>query len=504
MAQSVRIEINEGHKLYKYCDRLTKAAGALWNAALSRITHGAAMCGKRESVMTAAERRVWNELMAVLPIIRSEPWFVVSPAVFLDSVFMNDFLAAIGCEEYVFPFLPRSSARYIVKNAAAAVRNYRKAIEAYEKSKKKSQIKPQPPKETKRGGRRSVTIHRDECAYHAWKRRNGEEARRIGLPLAKRKRRVDISGADAPGQLAQVTITPKGGGFELILAFEKELSPTAAKNDGAASYETPVADCRSAAAEQNAAETALRVEWDESLPNALRVCAIDTGTDNLAAITNNVGEPCFLLKKEMLSGELSRLRNEIKQMRGLPRVKPHIIAVERGKAAALLNTREIHRTLDMAAKIIIDWCARVETGTIFCGTAALRRQLVRIDTKSNASFYASVYNFISAVLIDKIRRKAAASDIQFVAVDEAYTSLASFPDGDAIPSANSGIIEAVFSGKRVTQDKYRTADGTYIHADLNASANIARKACPSAFAGKHTPPDFDNIIVITDPFTQRM
>ena len=32
MAQSVRIEINEGHKLYKYCDRLTKAAGALWNA----------------------------------------------------------------------------------------------------------------------------------------------------------------------------------------------------------------------------------------------------------------------------------------------------------------------------------------------------------------------------------------------------------------------------------------------------------------------------------------
>ena len=74
----------------------------------------------------------------------------------------------------------------------------------------------------------------------------------------------------------------------------------------------------------------------------------------------------------MLSGELSRLRNEIKQMRGLPRVKPHIIAVKRGKAAALLNTREIHRTLDMAAKIIIDGCARVETGTIFCGTAALR------------------------------------------------------------------------------------------------------------------------------------
>ena len=173
-------------------------------------------------------------------------------------------MSAIGCEEYVFPFLPRSSARYIVKNAAAAVRNYRKALEAYEKSKKKPKIKPQPPKEAKRGGRRSVTIHRDECAYHAWKRRNGEEARRIGLPLANRKRRFDISGADAPGQLAQVTITPKGGGFELILAFEKELSPPAAKNDGAASYETPVADCRSAAAEQNAAETALRVEWDDS------------------------------------------------------------------------------------------------------------------------------------------------------------------------------------------------------------------------------------------------
>ena len=63
---SVTFEIDKGHRLYKYCDRLTRAAGALWNAALFRVMNGTSMCGKRESVMTPSERSVWTELTAAL------------------------------------------------------------------------------------------------------------------------------------------------------------------------------------------------------------------------------------------------------------------------------------------------------------------------------------------------------------------------------------------------------------------------------------------------------
>ena len=156
---SVTFEIDKGHRLYKYCDRLTRAAGALWNAALFRVMNGTSMCGKRESVMTPSERSVWTELTAALPAIRNEPWFLISSAMFLDSAFMNAFLPATGCEEYLFPFLPRSSARCVVKEACAAVRNYQKAVETYGKSRKKTSVKPRPqkPRSTKAGAPSSFT-----------------------------------------------------------------------------------------------------------------------------------------------------------------------------------------------------------------------------------------------------------------------------------------------------------------------------------------------------------
>lgn len=206
----------------------------------------------------------------------------------------------------------------------------------------------------------------------------------------------------------------------------------------------------------------------------------------------------------MLSGELPRVRREVKQIRGPMNAKPHIAVVDRGKAATLLNCGEIPRILDKVSKNIVDWCVRMEVGTIFTGAATARKQLAHINTRSGASFNASVYNILSASLLEKIRKKAAAAGIQFVMVDESYTSRASFADGDAIPASNANTAAVSFSGRRVKRDTYRTAGGAYIHADLNASANIARKAFPEAFAGEHTPPNFGSVVVITDPFAQEI
>ena len=132
----------------------------------------------------------------------TSPWFLISSAMFLDSAFMNAFLPATGCEEYLFPFLPRSSARCVVKEACAAVRNYQKAVETYGKSRKKTSVKPRPPKAAKHEGRRAVVIHRDECGFVLRKKRDGTLVCSVGLPLAKLKRRFDISGADVRGELS--------------------------------------------------------------------------------------------------------------------------------------------------------------------------------------------------------------------------------------------------------------------------------------------------------------
>ena len=80
--------------------------------------------------------------------------------------------------------------------------------------------------------------------------------------------------------------------------------------------------------------------------------------------------------------------------------------------------------------------------------------------------------------------------------------MASFIDGDEMPDKPSDKIEPHFSGQRVNQNTYCSAAGIRINADLNASANIARKALPDIFSeeGGHLAPDFENITIINDPF----
>ena len=66
--------------------------------------------------------------------------------------------------------------------------------------------------------------------------------------------------------------------------------------------------------------------------------------------------------------------------------------------------------------------------------------------------------------------------------EESYTSAASFLDWDTIPifvPSKSGSYR--FSGKRIKTKKYRSSNGTIIHADVNGSFNIGRKVLPDFF-----------------------
>jgi transposase len=72
--------------------------------------------------------------------------------------------------------------------------------------------------------------------------------------------------------------------------------------------------------------------------------------------------------------------------------------------------------------------------------------------------------------------------IRFQETEEAYTSKASFLDGDSLPKF--GVSEAgrspkpdgwKASGKRVKRGLYKSGNGSLINADLNGAANILQK-----------------------------
>ncbi|XZN90339.1 MAG: zinc ribbon domain-containing protein [Microcoleus sp.] len=78
-------------------------------------------------------------------------------------------------------------------------------------------------------------------------------------------------------------------------------------------------------------------------------------------------------------------------------------------------------------------------------------------------------------LKDRLKQLCYLYGIRFTETEEAYTSKASFLDGDSLPKYGEKPFGWKASGRRIKRGLYQSADGTVVNADLNGSANILRK-----------------------------
>jgi len=112
------------------------------------------------------------------------------------------------------------------------------------------------------------------------------------------------------------------------------------------------------------------------------------------------------------------------------------------------------------------------------GKNPLWKQEVQMGRKNNQAFVQIPH----ARFNDMITYKARLVGIGVVVQEESYSSKASFLDRDAIPTYDPKQTDKPpFSGKRETRGLYRASNGRRIHADINGSYNIARKAFPHSF-----------------------
>ncbi|MEG4282853.1 zinc ribbon domain-containing protein [Microcoleus sp. A006_D1] len=78
-------------------------------------------------------------------------------------------------------------------------------------------------------------------------------------------------------------------------------------------------------------------------------------------------------------------------------------------------------------------------------------------------------------LKNRLKKLCDLHGIKFAETEEAYTSKASFLDGDSLPRYGEKPSGWKASGKRIKRGLYRSANGTVVNADLNGAANILRK-----------------------------
>jgi IS605 OrfB family transposase len=127
--------------------------------------------------------------------------------------------------------------------------------------------------------------------------------------------------------------------------------------------------------------------------------------------------------------------------------------------------------INKAAKLIVNHCLKYGIGNIACGWNEGFKSNSNLGKVNNQKFV----QMPLGKLKNRLKQLCDLYGIRFIETEEAYTSKASFLDGDSLPKYGEKPSGWKASGKRIKRGLYRSADGTVMNADLNGSANILRK-----------------------------
>ncbi len=196
--------------------------------------------------------------------------------------------------------------------------------------------------------------------------------------------------------------------------------------------------------------------------------SLDLGLNRFAALVSNKAGFVPLL---INGGELKRINQwynkRCAELRSLGKHK-HIAAV------SAKRNRRIKDKLHRFSRYIVNLCLKEDIGTVIVGKNKLWKQDINIGKRNNQNFV----NLPHAMFISILSYKLREIGVRIIEQEESYTSKASFVDNDEIPTfdKNEPNKKYEFSGKRYKRGLYRTKEGLIIHADINGSGNISRKA----------------------------
>jgi IS605 OrfB family transposase len=193
--------------------------------------------------------------------------------------------------------------------------------------------------------------------------------------------------------------------------------------------------------------------------------SLDLGVENLATAVDHSGRSFILDGRQLKS--INRWYN--KRRAKLQSIKDKQgIKEETDRMYRLRKKREnkIHDYLNKAVKGLVDYAVEHKVETVYVGDGKGWKQEVSMGDRNNQNFVQIPFDKFKQKLKHKLEEKG----IEFELVDEAYTSKTSFLDNEPVEHQEE------YEGSRVERGLFQSSDGTEINADVNAAANIARKA----------------------------
>lgn len=451
MYHSFNIAVKSDEPSFPYFDHAAHCANNLYNAALFRQRQLMTSARKEEENYTDNEREIRNEFESAIRQMKKSRTIPKKGCVSYE--FLEEEMRLTQNPDYYAEGFPVQTAQLVIRCVCRNMKSFFNAMRAYKENPSAFTAKPDLPGYKHKGGSSSFTISNQDCVI----RRNAKGHYTAKLPLTKE---VLSLGKKIPGKLKEVHVTPVNGTYQVSFVFD----------DG--------------------------IEEPEVTENAERICAVDFGVENLMAVTNNFGCECLLYK-----GGAAKSINQYYNKRIAEIVSRETTGTtEKFKPTEeyydLTNRRNnrIHDLMKKTGKQLIEWCAENRADTIVLGCNRYWKQESHIGHVNNQKFVQIPFSYLKNVIAWLAER----AGIRVVEQEESYTSKASFLDRDFIPVYGQEPEVFRFSGKRNPRGLYTSGEGIVTNADLQASANILRKAYPNAFI-EGNEPEFRTIRVIRHP-----
>ena len=137
------------------------------------------------------------------------------------------------------------------------------------------------------------------------------------------------------------------------------------------------------------------------------------------------------------------------------------------------RNHKINNYTHQLSRKLINHLSQLGVKNIIYGKNVNFKKKINLGKVNNQNFVNIPFNQI----IERLRYKALLAGINFMTVEESYTSKTSFLDEEKLHSykVNKAPKNYTFLGNRFTRSLFKSKKGYVIHADINASFNIIRK-----------------------------
>ena len=192
-----------------------------------------------------------------------------------------------------------------------------------------------------------------------------------------------------------------------------------------------------------------------------RYASIDLGLDNLCTLTSNTVQSVIVDGKRLKSVNHHYNKTKAKLQSKLKQGKHSSKRISR---LTLRRNRKIKDYMHKVSRKIVEYMEANSLNTLFVGKNVGWKDSINLGRTNNQNFVSIPYN----MLIQMLEYKCKLAGINFVIVNEAYTSKCSFLDREKISKHKS------YVGKRVRRGLFISSSGIMINADVNGSLNIMR------------------------------